>query len=125
MLIMFWMIKKMIIILVYHSFDDGMSEVIMTSSLDNSIEDLLDFVSESLGLDSIPIDHGGQVDNIAGPINESFDFLGFEPIDSQKSSLDAPNNVEVPARSTLDVRPKRALRPSRRPMDDQFDWDQS
>ena len=100
----------------------------MTSSLDDSIEDLLDFVSESLGLDSIPIDHSGQVDDIVGPINESFDFLGFKPdglitrFDSQKSSLDAPN-VEVPASSTLNVRPKRALRPSRRPMDDQFDWD--
>merc|ERR1711984_21219 len=79
-----------------HSFDDSMSEVIMPSSLNNSIEDLLDFVSESLGLDSIPIDHSVQADDIVGPINESLDFLGFEPNDSQKHSLDVPNNVEVP-----------------------------
>merc|ERR1711888_48959 len=100
-----------------NSFDDDMSEDIMPSSLDNSIEKLLDLVSERLGADSTPIDNSNQVDDIVEPINEEFDFLGF---DSQQPSLDAPN-IEVPASSTLKARPKRTLRPSRCPMDDQYD----
>merc|ERR1712030_13148 len=102
-----------------NSFDDDMSEDIMPSNLDNSLDQLLDFVYESLGSESTPIDNSNQVDDIVGPINEEFDFLRF---DSQHPSLDAPS-VEVSASSTLGARPKRTLRPSRRPMDDQYDWD--
>merc|ERR1712033_270 len=102
-----------------NSFDYDMSEEIMPSSLDNSLDNLLDFVYESLGSESTPIDNGNQVDDIVEPVNEEFDFLGF---DAQHTSLDAPS-VEVLASSTLGAHPKRTLRPSRRPMDDQYDWD--
>ena len=102
-----------------NSFDDDMSEEIMPSSLDNSLDNLLDFVYESLGSEFTPIDNGNQVDDIVEPVSEEFDFLGF---DAQHTSLDAPS-VEVSASSTLGARPKRTLRPSRRPMDDQYDWD--
>ena len=121
------------------SFDDNMSEVIVPSILDDhpdsdsdrdSIDDLLDFVSENLGLDSVPDDHSVQGDDIVGPTNESFDFVGFESKNPQnyssvlnKGHYVPINDVKVPAQPTLDVCPKRALRPSRRPMDDQFDWD--
>merc|ERR1712030_270168 len=90
-----------------NSFDDDMSEDIMPSSLDNSLDQLLDFVYESLGSESTPIDNSNQVGDIVEPINEEFDFLGF---DSQNPSLDAPS-VEGPASSTLKTRPKRKLRP--------------
>ena len=57
-----------------------------------------------------------QADDDAGSSNEEYDFLGFDP--------QLPNNnVEVSASSTLRERPKRTLRPSRRPMDDQYDWE--
>merc|ERR1712030_264797 len=102
-----------------NSFDDDMSEDIMPSSLDNSLDQLLYFVYESLGSESTPIDNSNQVDDIMEPINEEFDFLGF---DSQHPSLDAPN-IEVSTSSTFKARPNRTLRPSRRPMDDQYDWD--
>merc|ERR1712033_82531 len=91
-----------------NSFDDDMSEEIMPSSLDNSLES-----------EFTPIDNGNQVDDIVEPVSEKFDFLGF---DAQHTSLDAPS-VEVSASSTLGARPKRTLRPSRRPMDNQYDWD--
>ena len=102
-----------------NSFDDDMSEEIMPSSLDNSLDNLLDFVYESLGSEPTPIDNGNRVDDIVEPVNEEFDFLEF---DAQHTSLDAPS-VEASASSTLQARPKRTLRPSRRPMDDQYDWD--
>merc|ERR1711895_4603 len=102
----------------YHG-EDEMARNVLHDQSDHSLDNLLDFFYESLGSESTPIDNGNQVDDIVEPINREFDFLGF---DAQHTSLDAPN-VEVSASSTLGARPKRTLRPSRRPMDDQYDWD--
>ena len=86
----------------------------MSSNLNSSLEDLLNYVCESLGSQTGAKDD--QVDDNVGPSNEEYDFLGFD------SQIHNKNNVEVSASSTLRERPKRTLRPSRRPMDDQYDW---
>ena len=113
------------------SFDDNMSEVIVPSILDDSIDELLDYVSNNLGLDSLPDDYCARGDDIVEPPNEIFDFEGFESKDPQdyyssfinRGHYGSLNDINVPVQSSLNVCPKRALRPSRHPMDDQFDWD--
>ena len=57
-----------------------------------------------------------QEDDDAGSSSEHYDFLGFDPQTSNKIN-------EASTSSTLRDRPKRTLRPSRRPMDDQYNWE--